>query len=99
MTDARLPLWERMECSCGNDQFLEPVYIKIHPNQGPAIEKAPRICTRCKRTVNTAQLQNILELKKTEHELKQKQEQLSVLTKEAEKREREESKGLDKKAG
>tara|TARA_Y100000310_G_C20659206_1_gene803719 strand:+ start:2092 stop:2358 length:267 start_codon:yes stop_codon:yes gene_type:complete len=59
MADGRIPTRERLSCACGNQTFDQPVYITMHPTQGASTEPAARVCRKCKREVNVAQLENI----------------------------------------
>ena len=84
-----VPQWEDLKCVCGNEMFTEQWKIRMHPLQGISRQKGPDMCPRCKRTVNPAQLKNILE----------KKQELANAKRVIKEAEEEESKAVGKKAG
>lgn len=99
MAEGRLPQWERMECSCGGDEFIEKVYLKYHPTQGSSTEKAGWNCVRCKRQVNHAQLKTLIDIKRIEQDKKEAEERLRALKRESGEDDREQTKGKAEKTG
>lgn len=77
-----IPIWEKVLCDCGSEQFLEIKRIKAHPSQGVSTEPAGLQCAACHLIADFDYFKRRIDILRKKQELEEAQQSLDSLQQE-----------------
>lgn len=80
MADTNMRGWNRLKCDCGSDTFLRVIHLKWSLNGGCVDEPAFYQCAHCQGLVDQQSLIKRAEVAAKRADLKEKEDELEVLS-------------------